>query len=148
MRAIAEIRTVAIIRRRPGEVFAYATTPGHWPQWHPSSLSVSGITERTLQVGESCREEFSVAGRRGSCEWTVRECIPGRRWVIETHTQGGSAIITYTLDPLGDFTRYERVLSYRMPSLFMRLLDVLVLRRRIRNESDEATNRLKARLER
>jgi hypothetical protein len=144
---MTEIRTVAIIRRLPDAVFAYATVPGNWPQWHPSSLNVSGITERTLQAGESCREEYLVAGRRGSCEWTARECVPGRRWVIETQTRGGSASITYTLDPLGDFTRYERVLRYRMPNPYLALLDLLLLRRRVRKESEEATHRLKARLE-
>jgi hypothetical protein len=35
-----------------------------------------------------------------------------------------------------------------MPNVFLRLLDLLLLRRRIRRESDEATVRLKARLER
>ncbi|MGP6159764.1 MAG: SRPBCC family protein [Vulcanimicrobiaceae bacterium] len=145
---MAEIRTVAIIRRRPEDVFAYATVPANWPRWHPSSLKVTGITERTLQVGESCHEEFVTAGKHGTCEWTARECVPGRRWVIETRTQREkSVVIAYNLDPLGDFTRYERFLSYRMASPFLVLLDLLVLRRRVRKESDEATLRLKAALE-
>jgi hypothetical protein len=144
---MAEIRTTQTIRRSPSAVFAYATVPGNWPDWHPSSLSVSGPTERSLQVGESCVEEFVVAGRRGSCRWTVRERIEDRRWVIETEMQGERATISYTLTPIAEGTCFERVLRYRMPNLLLAVFDVLVLRRRIEGESKEATRRLKERLE-
>jgi uncharacterized protein YndB with AHSA1/START domain len=144
---MADIRTVAVIRRTPQDVFAYVTVPGNWPQWHPSSRRVTGITDRTLQVGESCHEDYVVAGRKGSCEWTARECVPGRRWTIETSTHGGRATVSYSLQPAGEGTRFERVLSYRMPSALWELLDRFILRPRIRRESEEATRRLKARLE-
>jgi hypothetical protein len=144
---VAEIRTVETIRRSPTDVFAYATVPGNWPQWHPSSVRVTGITDRPLEVGDSCQEEFVVAGRRGSCTWTVRERIADRRWVIDTETQGGRATIAYTLSSVAEGTRFERVLRYRMPNPLLAALDVLVLRRRIRRESAEATRRLKRRLE-
>jgi hypothetical protein len=122
--------------------------PGNWPQWHPASLRVWGVTSRTLQVGESCYEDYAMAGRHGMCEWIARECVPGRRWVIETDKIAGfSATISYTLDPLGDFTRYERVFRYRLPNPLLAPFDFLILRRRIRKESDEATQRLKERLE-
>jgi len=121
--------------------------PGNWPQWHPSSLRVSGTTDTSLEPGECCIEEFRVAGREGACEWVATERVPGRRWVIETQTQGGTARITYVLAGESDGTRFERTLQYRMPNLLLAFLDAAVLRRRIVAESEEALRRLKARLE-
>jgi uncharacterized protein YndB with AHSA1/START domain len=144
---VSVIRTVATIARAPAEVFDYVTTPGHWPEWHPSSLRVAGTADHSLRVGESCTEEFLVAGRHGTCVWTARERVEGRRWVIETATRGGEAAITYTVEPVDGGTRFERELWYRMPNALLALLDALVLRRRIQRESEEATRRLKVRLE-
>jgi uncharacterized protein YndB with AHSA1/START domain len=144
---MAKIRTVETIRRSPADVFAYVTVPARWPEWHPSSLRVSGTADRSLHVGESCVEEYVVAGRRGSCTWTVRERTDNQRWVIETVVRGQRATISYALTPVAGGTRFERVLRYRMPNPFLALLDVLVLRRRVRSESKEATRRLKERLE-
>jgi uncharacterized protein YndB with AHSA1/START domain len=144
---VSRIRTVAAIGRSPADVFDYVTTPGHWPEWHASSLRVTGTADRSMQVGETCTEEFVVAGRRGSCVWTAREREPARRWVIDTDAQGGHATITYTLAAISEGTTFERTLEYRMPNALMALLDALVLRRRVMRESEEATRRLKARLE-
>jgi uncharacterized protein YndB with AHSA1/START domain len=142
------IVSTASIARPPKDVFAFVTTPGHWPEWHPSSLGVSGATDHSLDVGETCVEEFIVAGRRGSCRWRVIEREAPRRWAITTKTPGGEATIRYELTPQNGGTHYLRVLEYRMPNPLVALLDVLVLRRRMRRESDEAVRRLKATLER
>ena len=55
------------------KVFDYVTTPANWPKWHPSSLGVSGKTDRSLEPGEKVAEDYRVAGRRGRVVWTVRE---------------------------------------------------------------------------
>jgi hypothetical protein len=145
---VSRIVSTITIARNPDEVFGYVTVPGRWPEWHPSSLAVSGCPpERSLEVGERCTEEFLVAGRHGSCEWAVVERIPGVRWTIATATQGGSATIAYDLAPAEGGTSFRRTLDYRMPNALLALLDRLVLRRRIEAESKEALRRLKARLE-
>ncbi len=145
---MSTIVTTTSIRRPPGDVFAYVTAPGNWPRWHPSSIAVRGTVDRSMAVGESCVEDFIVAGRRGSCEWTCRESIPGARWVIDTESRGGSATITYALRGDGqDGALFERTLSYRMPNVFLAFLDVLAIRRRITRESEEALRRLKRTLE-
>jgi uncharacterized protein YndB with AHSA1/START domain len=145
---VSSIRTEGTIARAPADVFDYATTPRHWPEWHPSSLGVTGAIDHSMEVGESCSERFVVAGRRGSCVWTARERIPGRRWMIDADTQGGHATIAYALEPDGaGGTRFVRLLEYRMPNVLLAALDALVLRRRIRAESQEALRRLKRRLE-
>jgi hypothetical protein len=51
------------------------------------------------------------------------------------------------LTPHADGTTFERELVYTLPNLLLRLLDRLVLRRRIEAESAEALRRLKDLLE-
>jgi uncharacterized protein YndB with AHSA1/START domain len=131
------------------QVFDYVTTPGNWPEWHPSSLGVSGATGHSLELGEKVTEEYRVAGRRGRVVWTVRERVAPRRWVIDGQVEGGGGgKITYTLTPHEDGTNFERELVYTMPNLLLAMLDRLVLRRRVEAESAEALRRLKDVLER
>jgi uncharacterized protein YndB with AHSA1/START domain len=131
------------------EVFDYVTTPGNWPEWHPSSLGVSGATDHSLEPGEQVTEEYRVAGRRGRVTWTVREREAPRRWVIEGHVEGGGGgTITYTLTPRDGGTAFEREFVYAMPNALLALLDRLIFRRRVEAESAEALRRLKSELER
>jgi uncharacterized protein YndB with AHSA1/START domain len=138
----------ATIARSPEEVFAYVTTPGHWPEWHPSSLGVTGATDHSLAVGEEVTESFLVAGRRGKVVWTVREREEPRRWVIFGQVEGGgTGTITYALTPQDGGTAFERDFTYEMNNQLLALLDRLVLHRRIDAESSEALRHLKERLE-
>jgi hypothetical protein len=112
-------------------------------------LGVGGATDHSLEPGEEVTEEFQVAGRRGRVVWTVRERVAPRRWVIDGRVEGGGGgTITYTVTPHADGTTFERELVYSVPNPLLRLLDRLVLRRRIEAESAEALRRLKDLLER
>jgi uncharacterized protein YndB with AHSA1/START domain len=145
---MSQVVSRATIARSPEEVFAYVTTPGHWPEWHPSSLGVTGATDHSLAVGEEVTESFLVAGKRGKAIWTVREREEPRRWVIFGQVEGGgTGTITYTLTPQDGGTAFEREFTYAMNNPLLALLDRLVLRRRIEGESAEALRRLKERLE-
>jgi len=146
---MTRIYTTAQIHTSTDRVFDYATTPGNWPEWHPSSLGVGGATDHSLEPGEQVTEEFQVAGRRGRVVWTVRERVAPRRWVIDGRVEGGGGgTITYTATPHADGTTFEREFVYTVPNPLLRLLDRLVLRRRIEAESAEALRRLKDLLER
>ena len=130
------------------KVFDYVTTPANWPKWHPSSLGVSGKTDRSLEPGEKVAEDYRVAGRRGRVVWTVREREAPRRWVIEGQVEsGGGGTLTYALTPYDGGTSFERDFVYTMPNPLVALLDRLVLRRRVEAESAEALRRLKRMLE-
>lgn len=146
---MSRIVSRATIARSLSEVFAYVTTPGHWPEWHPSSLGVTGATDHSLNVGEEATELFLVAGRRGRAHWTVREREEPRRWIIVGRVEGGgTGTIIYALTPQQGGTLFEREFTYVMNNSLLTLLDRLVLRRRIDAESAEALRRLKAQLER
>jgi hypothetical protein len=85
----------------------------------------------------------------GRVVWSVRERVAPRRWVIDGRVEGGgSGTITYTVTPHADGTTFERELVYTVPNPLLRLLDRLVLRRRIEADSAEALRRLKDVLER
>ncbi|MCC8402527.1 SRPBCC family protein [Paraburkholderia sp. MMS20-SJTN17] len=142
------IVTVVAIERPDTVVFDYVTTPAHWPDWHPSSLSVRGATDHSLRVGEQVTEEFRVAGRRGSVVWTVAERDRPRKWVIVGTIGGKSAgTVSYSLTPVASGTRFEREFIYRAPSLWFEAVNVLFVRARIQQESDTAVARLKKTLE-
>ncbi len=126
-------------------VFEYVTTPGHWPEWHPSSLGVSGATTHSLEIGEQVTEEFLVAGRRGQAIWTVKERVVPSRWVIEGEINGRkSGIVTYTLSLRDNGTYFEREFVYSMPNFLLGLLDRFVLRPRIEAELKQAVQQLRS----
>jgi uncharacterized protein YndB with AHSA1/START domain len=144
---VTRIVSTATIRRAPEDVFDYVTTPGNWKQWHPSTMRVEGGTH-PLEVGETCTEEFVVAGRRGVCDWIVTRRERPALWEIESRrSSGGSATITYQLAADGGGTRFTRTLQYVMPNALLGLLDALVFRRRIERESQTAVDNLRGVLE-
>lgn len=148
VRLDTRIVTIALIQRPPKVVFDYVTTPAHWPAWHPASLAVSGSVDHPLGLGEQVKEEFRVAGRRGSVVWTVTERQPPGKWTIEGKIGGEPAgAVTYSLTSTASGTRFERAFTYRAPSLWFVMLNWLVLRTRIQAESETAVLRLKSLLE-
>ena len=141
---MTRIHTTIDIPRPPEAVFDFVTNPGSWPQWHPSSLGVSGVTDHSLEVGEQVTEAFRVAGRRGSVTWTCIERDRPHRWAIEGSPQeGGSGTISYLLTAHDGGTRFERTFVYHMPNRLWKLANRLFIRRRIEAESKEALRRLK-----
>lgn len=143
------IYSVSLIHQPVQQVFDYVTTPENWPQWHPASLQVSGATDHPLTVGEQVTEAYRVAGRRGRVVWTVRECVPRQRWIIEGQIVGSAhgGTIVYRFSPSAGGTLFEREFTYTLAGSFMRLFGWLVLQRRVQAESDEALRRLKDVLE-
>ena len=140
---MALIHGSLLIRERPTVVFDFVTTPEHWPRWHPSSVAVRGATDHSLQIGEQVSEDFVVAGRRGTVTWTVIARDAPRHWAIEGIVAGGGrGTITYTLAPEARGTLFEREFQYSMPNPIYALLDLLVVRRRIRAESTRALHNL------
>jgi uncharacterized protein YndB with AHSA1/START domain len=147
---MTRIFAATVIRQPVEHVFEYVTTPGNWPRWHPSSLAVTGSTNHSLQVGEQVTEELLVAGRLGRAIWTVVERDEPHRWTIDGSIVGTRDVgrVVYTLRRQANgSTFFERELFYHPRGPVRRLLDALVIRRRIQQESAEALWRLRERLE-
>lgn len=146
---MARIMTAVEIRAPIERVFDYATTAANWPRWHPASRAVSGATDHSAAPGERITEEIETGGRRWRAVWTVVERTPPHRWVIEGVAEGGgSATLTYRLAFRDGCTRFERELMYRMPNLWLAIMDLLVIRRRMAAQSAAALRALKVILER
>jgi uncharacterized protein YndB with AHSA1/START domain len=142
------IRNAVTIARDPDTVFAYVTTPGNWPKWHPASKAVSGATDHSLELGERVTEDFVVAGRTGRVVWTVAKRDSPREWIIEGDVDGRKAgVITYSLTAVAEGTRFERQLIYPSPNLLFAMLNRVSIRSRIEQESDQAVRNLKRVLE-
>jgi uncharacterized protein YndB with AHSA1/START domain len=142
------IMNSVIIARAPDDVFAYVTTPANWPKWHPASLAVAGATDHSLLAGEQVTEDFKVAGRTGKVVWTVQKRDAPQTWQIRGDVEGRDAgVITYTLSPVAEGTRFDREFVYDSPNLVFAALNRVSLRAQVEAESALAVANLKQRLE-
>ncbi len=148
-RPVTHIVNEATIAQPDAVVFDYVSTPANWPNWHPSSLAVTGASAgHSLLPGEQVTETFSVAGRRGQVVWTAVERSPSSAWMIQGTIDGREAgAVRYTLAQTPEGTHFRREFSYAAPNLLFALTNWLVLRKRIEAESAEAVTRLRAVLE-
>jgi len=137
------------IAHPPQQVFDYVTTPALWPEWHPSSLRLGTGADRPLKAGTHFEEDVRTAGREGHLRWQVRRCEPPRLWVADAEVDNGAQLtLSYRVSPDDHGALFERELVYTLPHVFLRVLNLLLLRRRIARESALSLQQLKQRLER
>jgi uncharacterized protein YndB with AHSA1/START domain len=142
------VANTVFIARTPEAVFGYVTTPGTWPKWHPSSLSVSGATDHSLIKGERVSENFRVAGRTGEAIWTVIDSEAPRSWIISGNISGREAgSVRYTLSPEASGTKFTREFVYHSPNMLFVIANRLTVRRQIESESALAVQQLRQLLE-
>lgn len=135
------------IAGHPQAVLAYAASPCHWPQWHPSSLRIYAA-DGVLEAGAHFAEDIHAGGRHGQLRWQVVEHRPGQSWQAEARGDRGLYLrVGYECHAEGEGCRFVRTLEYGFSGLRMRLANRLLLRRRIEEESRLSLQRLKARLE-
>lgn len=123
------------IAGNPVDVLAYASTVTRWPEWHPSSLKIDGPAG-ALHAGARFEEDIRAGGRDGHLRWKVDEYLPGRRWCARAEGDNGLSLrLTYECAAEGDGTRFVRTLEYQFSSLALRIVNLLLLKRRIDLES-------------
>lgn len=143
------VNTTVVVELPPAAVFAYITTPAFWPLWQPAVLSVRGVVDRPLLLGEQVTAEFDVAGRTGTITWIVTRCRAPRQWnvqgLITGQTNGGA--LGYTLTRKGKATQLARAFTFDTYQPIARLQDALELHRRVALEAEAALAQLKRVLE-
>ncbi len=145
---MTRIRNSIEIARDIDEVFSFATTPRFWQEWHPSTVGVDGDEGGPLLLGEVVTEEFRAFGRSHRARWRVTEYVPPHRWVAEgRQIQGGVATLAYTFRRSTNGTLLTGEFCYQMSGLLLSMVDRLMVRQRITQESEHAVRRLKALLE-
>jgi uncharacterized protein YndB with AHSA1/START domain len=144
-----------VIFNRPIEqVFAYATTMGHWPKWQPATERLTGgQIEEPAQKGDTATEQVRSAGLTGEVRWLVTECNPPHHFAMRTTHMGLPLMskvcitLTYSLEPDNDATRFRRRFSFTTGTLLLRILERVYFRRRVEVDSVEALDRLKRLIE-
>ena len=120
----------------PQRVYDYVSTPAKWPEWHPSSLWLDSGADQPLGAGARFEEDVRVANRDGHLSWTVREARPPLLWIADAVARDGLRLsLRYDLEAVSGGTGFRRTLDYQMAGLWKRILDRLLLHRRIARES-------------
>jgi uncharacterized membrane protein len=132
------------------KVFNFIADGTNSPKWHPTIRSVERISEGPLQVGSRLRVEAVLSGRRNVWDQEVVEFTPNRSF--------RDRLIAGSLRKFEDWANFEKTetgtqwtfgLDYELSgTIFYRILDILVVRRRIRQYHLEAMKRAKEILER
>lgn len=137
------------IRRRAQEIFDYVSAPGHWPEWHPSSLRLGPGAEKPLPAGARFEEDISAAGgRKAHLSWVVTDAAAPTLWIAQAVADNGlSLTLRYELTQEEHGTRFVRTLDYDFSSAWLRLLNAVLLRWLIARESAESLQRLKRMIE-
>ena len=107
----------SFINRPLQAVFDFATTHKHWPQYHPNSLGVSGVTERSVQVGDVTRERANLAGNVGEGDWLCVARLEPYQVVWTINNPGFKATLIYAFESEGEGTRFTRILAFHAPTM-------------------------------
>ncbi|NTZ85300.1 SRPBCC family protein [Burkholderia metallica] len=142
-RAMTVQRHEVDINGDPERVLDYACSATRWPEWHPSSLRVDGPAG-PVPAGGHFEEDIHAGGRDGHLDWDVVEYSPGVRWQARaTGAYGLHLLVTYECHAVHGGTRFVRTLEYGFSDLPMRVLNGLILHRRVERESAESVQRLR-----
>jgi hypothetical protein len=91
-------------------VFDLVTSARLWPDWHPATLSVAGVTHQPYQLGDIVHEHVRFAGLEFDVTWRVAEHVRPSRVVLQSLTS--PARITYSFRAKGDAIDSRRELEY------------------------------------
>jgi uncharacterized protein YndB with AHSA1/START domain len=136
--------TVTIVGA-PEAVFDLITTARFWPQWHPASMAVSGVTERPYGLGDRIYERGRIGNSNFQVIWKIVEHARPSRVVLQAET--AQAQIIYSFQAQGDATAFTRRVEYQFerPTSTTAALDELD--RLMQVQSEQAVNQLKALVE-
>ena len=136
------------IKVPPEKAFNFIADGTNSPKWHPSIKSTERISEGPLQTGSRLRVETVLSGRRFVWDQEVVEFTPGRSF--------RDRMIAGPFRRFEDWSIFERTetgtkwtfgLDYEPSGIAQRILDVLVIRRRVRQHHLDGMMRAKEILE-
>jgi uncharacterized protein YndB with AHSA1/START domain len=143
---VRSVANTVAIAGAPAAVFDLITTARFWPQWHPATMAVGGVTERPYGLGDRIYERGRIGSVNFQVIWQVVEHVRPSRVALQAETS--PARIMYAFQPQGDATAFTRSVEYRLerPSTETSALDELD--RLMRVQSEQAVTQLKALVER
>ncbi|MCK6629825.1 MAG: SRPBCC family protein [Anaerolineae bacterium] len=124
-------------------IFDLVTTTRFWPQWHPATTGVGGVTERPMLPGDKIRERAVIGGKTYEGNWTVVDHTRPARVVLLM--ESGRIKISYSFQASGSTTEFKRELEFHPedfsaadPSTLEKLMDA---------QSEQALAKLKTLVE-
>jgi hypothetical protein len=142
---MASVANVTSITGPAGPVFDLITSARFWPDWHPASRAVFGVTQRPYQLGDLIHERVLFAATEHIVTWRVAEHIRPSRVVLQA--VASPTRITYTLEPRGTATEFRREVEYDEAQLRQALPQVGDWGRLVFAQSEEGLRRLKELIE-
>jgi uncharacterized protein YndB with AHSA1/START domain len=125
----------------PEAVFDLITTARFWPEWHPASLAVGGVTERPYGLGDQIHERGRIGDRNFQITWKVVEHVHPSRVVLQS--ERSPTRITYSFQASSGATVFTRELRYKGEDLAAVAPTPGEVEQLMRTESEQAINRLK-----
>lgn len=126
-------------------VFDLATTTRFWPQWHPATTGVGGVTERPVLLGDKIRERAVISGQTYEGNWTV--VTHHRPTQMALLMESGRIKITYSLQALGPVTEFKRELEFHAEDFGASASDPSLLEKLMHQQSEQALQKLKSLIE-
>lgn len=140
-----DVTVETVIARPVDEVAAYATDPGHAPEWYANIRSVQWQTPPPVAVGSRMDFVAHFLGRRLTYTYEVVELVPGERLVMATAQGPFPMRTTYAWEPADGGTRMT-LTNTGDPSGFARVA-APVMERAMRRATTQDLARLRAVLE-
>lgn len=142
---MTEITNTIQIQGPLAAVFDLVTTTRFWPQWHPATIGVGGVTERPFQQGDQICERAKIGEHVYEGIWTVVEHLRPAQAVLEGRS--GRISIRYAFQQQQDAVAYSRTLVYHPEDFAAGVGDPSRLEKFMDQQSQQALQKLKALVE-
>ena len=137
--------TSATIDGVPEAVFDLVTTARFWPQWHPATRAVGGVTERPFRLGDRIYEAGRIGEQSFQTSWRVIDHVYPTRVVLQSETS--TTRITYTFSARDGGTVFSRELAYPLENFAAVTAAPGGAEALMRSQSEQAVKQLKAMVE-
>lgn len=137
------------LQATPQQAYDYLTQPARWHEWHTASLGTEPAAPASLPAGATFVEHIRTAGFRRRLQWRVVAAQRPDYWEAAASMEDGSRVrLRYDFAADGAGTCFTRQLDYTVAPLWLRAVDTVIGRFRIRRESAVALQRLQQHFER
>lgn len=130
----------------PQQAYDYLSMPACWHEWHAASLGTIPDARASLGKDATFDENIRTAGFRRRLHWRVVDAQRPDYWEATALMDDGSRVhLRYDFAAGGSGTIFTRTLDYSVKPFWLRMVDLLFGRLRIRRESAVALNKLQQR---
>lgn len=129
------------INGRLEPIFDLVTTTKYWPQWHPATVGVGGVTERPFTLHDQVIERAQIGPRLYEGTWTV--VVWERPLRVTLRGASGRIFISYTFQQAGERVNFGRELQYHPEDFAASAPDPAQLKTLMHQQSQLALQKLK-----